>query len=129
MGILMWDQPAKVMSTAERNAISADGAPPGVYVSNMSAADQQRWRAKLVGQTVGHPSVEIRKSAGAAQVVIVVTLGGFREKAVIRSDGFKIFQKQHNIKISQGGAASYSWQDWEEMQQAIAEAKQVLEAL
>jgi len=125
----MWDQPAKVMTTAERNAISADGAPPGVYVSNMSEDDRQRWRAKLIGQSVGHPSVEIRKTAGAAQVVIVVTLGGFREKGVIRSDGFMIRQRHHNIKISQGGAASYSWEDWEDMKQAIEEARQILEAL
>ena len=60
MGILMWDKPQKKLSKKEWEAISADGAPPGVYHPNMSDQDRERWKAKKVGGK--NPRVEVRKT-------------------------------------------------------------------
>src|SRR3954451_18558128 len=77
MTVLMWDKPEKVMTTEEWQSISADSAPPGVYVPNMSDDDKQRWKAKLVGKRAGYPHVEIRKTdRGCVQILLIVSLGG-----------------------------------------------------
>lgn len=73
------------MSTDEWKSISADGAPPGVYVPNMSDADAQTWRAKLTGVRT-EPQVEIRKSVGGVNVTLVVGLDGYNYKYYKRND-------------------------------------------
>ncbi len=62
--ILSWDKPAREMPIAKWQAISADGAPPGVYTPNMSVKDAAKWRAKLIRGA--DPRVEIRKTAAWA---------------------------------------------------------------
>jgi hypothetical protein len=77
MGVLIWEKPKKVESSEEwaRNN-NADGAPPGMYVSNMSEDDRLKWKAKIVGKTLGYPQVEIRKDS----TVIVLSLHGYKYK-------------------------------------------------
>lgn len=138
MGILMWDKPEKVMSTEEWMAISADCAPPGVYVPNMSTEDAERWKAKMVGTRSGHPRVEIRKTAKGVQMLIIVAavldprpgvnprLGRVDWKEV---HDWEKNQRAANIKVSMNGTAFLSFEDWADMNAAIEEARAVLVAL
>lgn len=98
--ILSWDKPAKVMPREEWESISADGAPPGVYIPNMSKEDMLKWKAKKVGQRV-----EIRKTAGS-QILIKVTLEG--------------------VTISMNGPAQLSMEDLIDLTLVVIEATQVL---
>jgi hypothetical protein len=98
--VLMWDKPAKVMTTEEWQAISADSAPPGVYVPNMSDADRAAWKAKAIkGQD---PRVEIRKTAGGTQVLIIV--------------------RPESVRMSMNGSATFTQEEWGELGTAVTEA-------
>jgi hypothetical protein len=106
MGILMWDRPSRIMTTQEWQAISADSAPPGVYVPNMSEADRMAWKARAIG---GRDSrVEIRKTAGGTQVLIVVRPG--------------------SVRMSMNGPAFFTREEWGELETAVAEATGALES-
>lgn len=72
MSVLCWGpKPKKIRSTEAHNAkYSADCAPPGTYVPNMSREDNQSWKAKKIGGF--DQRVEIR-FATTAQVVLIVT--------------------------------------------------------
>ena len=104
--VLSWDKPAKVMTQEEWRSISADGAPPGVYVPNMSAGDATKWRAKLIGRHGDHPRVEIRKTAGGTQILIVVCAD--------------------EIAMSMNGTAKLGIADYGDMHRAVAEAQAVI---
>lgn len=41
MPLLMWEKPERVMSKEAWKGISADSAPPGVYIPNMSNEDRE----------------------------------------------------------------------------------------
>lgn len=122
MSVLMWEKPEKVMDSTEwAESYVADGAPPGVYVPNMSEDDMLRWKAKLVGIRTAYPRVEIRKSA-YAQILIIVSLGqGFQQR-------YKSMPEETNVQISANGAFALTWQELDEMNTAIQEAKVFLEA-
>lgn len=133
MGILTWERPQQVMSLEQWRSISADGAPPGVYTPNMSAYDQQRYKAKLIGKGTPEARIEIRKTAipqhgDHAQILIIVTL---------KDDGLnwkrRDFTWVHydispgaNVKISMNSAAQFSFREFLELQAAVEEAKRVL---
>ncbi len=102
-GVLCWDTPQRAVPVSEWLAISADGAPPGVYVPNMSPADMARWKAKLVNPPGGDARVEIRKTAGGVQVVVAVT--------------------RDVVKIAMNGTAKFSPAEFDEMAAAVAEAR------
>ena len=124
MGILSWDKPARIRTADEHARLhSADGAPPGTYVPNMTAADQNKWKAKLVGKTTGSPQVEIRKSVRGVQMLIIVSLGG----------GIKVGNRDRerskgvNVQMSMNGPAQMTFDEMAALQAAVAEARQVLE--
>ena len=100
MSILDFEPTEKVMSREERESYVADSAPPGVYQPNMSKADQNKWKAKLIGGKF--PRVEIRKTIGGVQMVIIVT--------------------EHTIKQSMNGKARFSMDEWMELNEAVSEA-------
>lgn len=108
MSILFWDKPKKAMPIEEWKAISADSAPPGVYVPNMSADDMNRWKAKLVGIKKGEPRVEIRKTVRGTQMLIIVGL---------------------DIRVSMNGTARMTFEEMDELHQAVQEARAKLESL
>lgn len=124
--ILSWDKPEKVMGKEAWQSISADGAPPGVFTPNMSEVDQLKWKAKFIGG--GFHRVEIRKTTvNGTQVLIVVTLGGFPHKVdTHHPDGMELKSQKCNVRVSQNGPAFYSFDDWQDFNSAIEEAKQVL---
>jgi hypothetical protein len=107
MGVLTWARPAKVMTDEEWRAISADSAPPGVYVPNMSDADQAAWKAKAIRGK--DPRVEIRKTARGTQVLIIVRPGP-------------------QVRMSMNGPAEFTPDEWHELGQVVAEAAAVLGA-
>lgn len=107
MGVLVWGRPAKVMTDEEWRSISADSAPPGVYVPNMSDADRAAWKAKAIKGR--DPRVEIRKTAGGTQVLIIVRPGP-------------------RVRMSMNGPAEFTVQEWYGLGQVVAEAASVLGA-
>lgn len=74
MSIVKWDKPKKAMSKEEWSSISADSAPPGVYTPNMSQKDRETWKGTVAGQRTGHLQVELRKTFGGAQMLIIVAI-------------------------------------------------------
>lgn len=106
--VLSWEKPVRAMDVEAWKAISADCAPPGVYTPNMSAADRQRWKAKLVGAKTDAARVEIRKAWGGALVVIVVRL------------------HDQNVTISQNGKLWGTFEEFAQLVAAVEEARQVL---
>lgn len=102
-GVLYWGTPQRAMPASEWMAISADGAPPGVYTPNMSEADMARWKAKLVNPAGGDTRVEIRKSAGGTQILIIVTVS--------------------RVTMSMNGRATLTAAEFGEMGFAVAEAR------
>lgn len=126
MTILSWDKPAQVVSKEEWASNQADSAPPGTYVPNMSEEDVRRWKAKRVGFKAGHPQIEIRKDT----TVIVVSLhGGYKYRHYGRTTGSWPGPSTEgiNLHIATAGPIQWTWQEWTECQEAIAEAKAVLE--
>lgn len=139
MSIVMWDKPERAISKEDWKAISADSAPPGVYTSNMSAEDAGRWKGKIVGATLGSPQIELRKvfsgayktlpgerwgSGFCANVLVIVATKGFQYKNVKREASV-----DYNVYISMNAGAAMTFAEFEEMQQAIAEAKAKLAEL
>lgn len=135
MTILSWDKPEKIMSIEAWKSISACGAPPGVYVSNMSTADRQKWKAKLIKGK--YTRVEIRKQAGPqTQTLIVVSLPGQATESynswVRGPDGKYIkLDRGHddNVRMSMNGPSVFSYAQFEDLHTAVSEAKAVLETL
>ena len=109
MAVLDFNKPKKVMSTEAWKSISADGAPPGVYTSNMSTTDMEKWKAKHIKGA--DPRVEIRKTMGS-QVLIVVRI----------STGDDV----SDIKMSCNGPIYMTFEQAQELQTAIQEAKEIL---
>lgn len=123
--LLMWDIPVKKMTTEEwANNGGFDGGPTGGYVPNMSAEDAARWRAKLVGKTTSSPQVEIRRTM-VSQVLLIVNLGqGYQYKGYNRQNTQGV-----NVHFSSNGPLQMSFEDMQELNQVIQEAKAYLEGL
>jgi hypothetical protein len=91
------------MSRRQYESISAEGAPPGVYTPNMSEQDAATWRAKLIRGFA--PRVEIR---------------------VLRGSQFVIVVRPHSLRLSMNGPVELDDDGYEQLVQAIAEARYVL---
>ncbi len=130
MGILSWNKPEKVMTTEQWEDISADGAPPGVYVPNMSKEDQLKWKAKLTGKKFGYPQVEIRRNG---MVLIVCLDKGYNYKTYkAKPDAWGshiLSTKGINIHMSSNNAQQLTFDEFEQMHLAVREAKYVLKAM
>lgn len=128
MSILTWDKPKKAMPVDEWKSLSADGAPPGVYIPNMSEEDAERWRAKLVGTKRGNPQVEIRKAGlRGTLALIIVSLGDGITKG---GEWFTTMTREHktHVAMSFNGTFCLTRQEWLEMVDAVEEARHALEA-
>jgi hypothetical protein len=161
MGILFWDKPKKKLSKAEwEESYGFEDGPTGGYVPNMSDEDAARWKAKITGQKLGFPQVEIRKTAGS-QMTIIVNLGeGYNYKQYRARDekyphpmtkakwceihpeyakyanGDDAYYRRIgaptegiNVHIALNGPAQLTFEEMDELHQAIQEAKAVLEKL
>lgn len=115
MTILNWAKPDKIMTTEERSKISADGAPPGVYVSNISNKDLVKWKAKITGQKKARPQVEIRRN----YMVLIVSLGeGYNYKGRGKAGV--------NVHLSTSGAQLFTFEEFNQMNKAVQEARNML---
>ena len=130
MSILSWDTPAKARSSKEHTTMySSDSGVPGTYVPNMDEADMAKWKAKLVGARSDHPRVEIRKSIGGVQLLVIVCAdpapypvsGDWKAVDVWRRSGTAC-----NVSMSMNGTLRMGFGDWAEFDQAISEAHQAL---
>jgi hypothetical protein len=101
MPVLWWAEVARAMPVAQWQAISADGAPPGVYTPNMSDEDARRWKARAFGGD--DPRVEIRKRLVGVQLVVVVRPGG-------------------SVRLAMNGTARFTQGEFRELADAYAEA-------
>lgn len=126
--ILSWDKPEKVMTHEEWASISADGAPPGVYFPNMSEADMDKWKAKLIKGEFSR--VEIRKSAHGTQMLIIVSMTGTPiEKQWARGNTKLPALHDVNVKMSMNGPSMFTFEEINQLPLAVQEARKVLEKL
>jgi hypothetical protein len=147
MRLLSFEKPKKIRSVEEHNKInSSDCEVEGTYVPNMSHEDNFRWKGKHIKGD--NERVEIRKSFGT-QVVIVVYKEPFKNGQVepeepeydwsnYNEDTHEEYRKRMHeynewftgwhgdIKISMNGSLWLSNKEYEEMIQAIEEAKEYM---
>jgi hypothetical protein len=107
------------MSTEQWRRISADGAPPGVYTPNMSAADQQLWKAKYVGGA--SPRVEVRKTVAGPKRPAATWAGFSHNYAQLL-----VIVDAYGVRLSANGTADFTGSEFDELAQAVAEARAVL---
>lgn len=134
MSVLSWDKPKRKLSVAKwRESYGFEDGPAGGYVPNMSDKDKRKWKAKLVGATTDHPQVEIRKSSKAVQLTVIVSLGkGYNYKyyKVKNTPGLAQYStKGVNVHIALNGGMQLTFAEMAELNDAVLEAKQVLENL
>lgn len=125
MSVLMWEKPKQIMSKEERDSYQADGAPPGTWMPNMSREDSMRWKAKIVGKTLGFPQVELRRNG----MVIILSKKGYKYNGY---DTRQSKGKEHKTKvvhIASSGSQAMNMQEYEEFMQALKEGWEALEAL
>lgn len=105
--LLMWERPArKDPPDVHHRRHSADNAPPGAYVPNMSEADRLKWRARRVRGN--DPRVEIRKG----------TENGSSLLMVVRAD---------STTISMSNKLVFDEDTWQEFCRARDEAATILQ--
>lgn len=136
----MWDRPKPVMSKDDWGSLSADGAPPGVYVPNMSDEDRARWKVRLLGHKTGFPQLEIRKDS----TVIILSLRGYKYKYYdTRQTPEKIAEAKANkyypdpdapkgwptVHIATAGPMQLSLEELDEFKLALEEGMQYLRDL
>lgn len=123
MGILDWDKPRKVMSTEEWRTISADSAPPGVYVPNMSDDDMRKWKAKLIGGK--NPRVEIRKTIVGKPRPAPKRMHSW-SPTITNSAQLLIIVDQDSVRMSANGTIDMPMTEFTELDIAVKEARMVL---
>ena len=110
MPILSFEKPAKARDFKTHTKMYSSS---GTYVPNMSEADMEKWKAKHVKGA--NERVEIRKTVNGTQMLIIV----YKE----RRDGV---DHHENVQISTNGKIQLSFTKWQEMTQAIEEARAIL---
>ncbi len=121
--VLSFARPARATPVEDWKGISADGAPPGVYVSNMSAEDRLRWKAKLVGSRSGEHQIEIRSEKPWSNLLAIVN------GKTGATPGSRAAVWRHEVRVSSNGVLRFTEAVFHEFQSAIAEARQVLARL
>ncbi|MFA5153773.1 MAG: hypothetical protein WC554_14525 [Clostridia bacterium] len=143
--ILDFSIPKKVRSTKEHNeTYDSDSGIPGTYVPNMSEKDKHRWKAKHVKGD--NERIEIRKTF-TSQLLIVVYKKPYQPKRPefpeydgggkdfyweqankIYSAAMDDYEKSHrDVQMSMNGKLDLTFEEWEEMIEAINEARFILD--
>lgn len=128
--ILTFAKPKRARPIEEwKDSYPADGAPPGCYTPNMSKADKESWKAKVVGSQSGNHQIEIRKTVQGTNVVIVVN--GSMPEIVEPKNRWERRRREptSNVRISANGPMQFSPKDWAELNRAVNEAHAVLTLL
>lgn len=130
--ILDFEKPAKVKIDAQ-----FDGGPPGGYVPQMSQSDAERWKAKHFNKGKVGERIEIRKTFDGAQVFIIVAKAGWNlaaknEVVDVSKPGadkwptWETVTKDYNVRMSMNGPIMMNFATWDMLNQAIAEAKELM---
>jgi hypothetical protein len=107
MSVLYFDEIKKKQSQEDwSKSYFADGAPPGVYVPNMSDGDALLWRAKQIGGK--NPRIEIRKRLNCWVNVVVIVY------------------PDESVKLSANGKMEFTPNEYRELITGIAQAKTLL---
>lgn len=116
--ILDFDKPKKLTDSKTHNqTYQSDSGVAGTYVPNMSDDDNKKFKAKRVGGV--DERIEIRVSLSGVQMVVKV----FKEE----NNKPQEYWKRHKIvQMSMNGKLNLSLEDWENVTQAIEEAKSLL---
>ena len=127
--LINWDKPKKLRSTKEHNEMyMSDCEVDGTYVSNMSRQDKETWKGTLKTHKDGSEQVELRKTFGSAQLLIIVADDGYNYKYYKR-DPEKPYQnstKEFNMHVSMNGPLQLTFDQWEEIGRAVQEARNKL---
>jgi|APSaa5957512622_1039677.scaffolds.fasta_scaffold69703_2 hypothetical protein len=135
--LLSFAKPEKARPSDAHNRMnSSDSGVEGTYASNMSEEDKQKWKGKLVGSKSGNFRVEIRKIAEGTNILVIVngempTIEKFKMRG---RDPYQYKYKvhgnePHQVKMSANGPMYFTPELWQDLQQAIREARQVLSLL
>jgi hypothetical protein len=141
--ILDFEKPKKVRSTEEHNNLfSSDCGVAGTFVPNMSKDDMYKWKAKHINGN--DERIEIRKTLGGAQVLIIVykeqyhppypeypetkyTDSAYHVNLAKYKEKQKEWYKRHEeIKLSMNGKVDMTFEEYAEMREAITEAKMLM---
>jgi len=134
--ILSFETPKKLRTAEKHNEMhQSDSGIAGTYVPNMSKEDMNLWKAKHIKGD--DERVEIRKTLGGAQLLIVVYKKEYQPKyPKYPNDVNKVgeytrlrteWTKRHqNVRMSMNGKVDLTWNDYEKMQDAIEEALEVM---
>ena len=120
MGILSFEKPKKLRKTEEHNKMyQSDSGIAGTYAPNMSKEDQNLWKAKHIKGD--DERIEIRKSIGGAQMLIVV----YKKIRYVpwNIDSTEWNKNHNNVRISMNGKVDMLFHEYDHMVQAIIEAK------
>ena len=95
----------------------------------MSEEDQNRWKAKLINKGKDDARVEVKKTFNGVQVVIIVALDGWNYGSEKRDNrGWGGTTRGLNVRMSANGAIKATFEQFAEIQAAVAEARAALEA-
>lgn len=123
--ILSFEKPVKV-----KFDVGFEDGPIGGYYPQMAREDAKKWKAKRYNAGKPGDRIEIRKSTGWTQIHIIVAKDGWDYAGKFESRGPKDRCRDttdKNFRMSMNGPILLSWDEFEEMQSAIAEAKKLLE--
>lgn len=126
--------PAKAMSAAAyAESYGFEDGPAGGYAGNMSQADKLCWKAKLFNKGKPDSRVELRKTFGGTQLVIIVALNGWTYKthekpevAVSGSGRWFTSTLGLNVRMSMNGPLMLTFDQFHEIDAAVKEAHEVL---
>lgn len=108
-----------------------EDGPDGGYMPQMSDDDAKRWKAKIINKGKENARIELRKSFDTAQVFIVVALDGWdlSSKFDYRDPPRDYFVSTRglNVRMSMNGPLKLTFEQFAEFQQAVEEARQILE--
>jgi molecular chaperone DnaK (HSP70) len=125
LAILTFEKPKKVRSTEEHNDMySSDCGVEGTYVPNMSDEDNEKWKAKYISGE--YPRIEIRKCFNDYEWkekppgYCRRPSGNYSSQVCINvyTDG--------GVVMSMNSRSGFASKDWNDLQQAVTEAKQWL---
>jgi hypothetical protein len=126
--VLSFAKPEPAEPYEKWSSYVADGAPPGVYSSNMSEEDKLRWKAKLVGIRSKAYQIEIRTEEPGANLVLVVN-GERNHPPEGTPPAFARHAAPGAVKFSANGPTYYDPRLWEKLDDAVKEARLVLKLL
>ena len=127
--ILSFDKPKKNRSTEEHNEMFvSDSGIAGTYVPNMSDEDTKKFKAKHIKGD--DERVEIRVCIGGVNCNIFVFKKIFDPpypSYTKSNNDFNVWRRRHNhIKFSVNGKMDITFEEWNKINQAIEEAKELL---